>query len=130
MANDDLRAIHQVIEDAQTFQNDLEGFTQLLTHDAVIVNVAGRRVRGRDQIYTAMKQALETPLANVLTTTEVEDIRFLRPDAALASCTKYISDQRDERTAAVPEKGSLTFVLVKEQDRWLITSAQTTPIKS
>ena len=126
----DIRSIRRTISDAEAFQNDLEKFTELLTDDVVIVNIAGRRVIGKDTLYNAMKAALETPLANVLTTTEVEDIRFLRRDVALASCSKHISDRRAERTTPLDEKGSLTFTLVRGQDKWLIASAQTTPVSN
>ena len=126
----DIRSIRKVISDSETFQNDLEGFTQLPTEDVIIVNIAGRRVSGKDVFHNVMKASLKTPLAEVLTTTEVEDIRFLRPDVALASCVKHISDQRAGGTTALSEKGSLTFTLVREQGTWLIASAQTTPIST
>ncbi|MGH9210946.1 MAG: SgcJ/EcaC family oxidoreductase [Acidimicrobiales bacterium] len=126
----DLQAIRQVVADAETLQNDLDGFTGLLTEDVVIVNVAGRRVRGRDQLYAAMKAALATPLVDVLTKNEIEAIHFLRSDVAVAMCVKHVSDQRAEASTAVPDKGALTFVLVKEEGSWLIASAQTTPILS
>jgi uncharacterized protein (TIGR02246 family) len=104
----------------------------LLTQDVVIVNIAGRRVRGWDNLYKAYKKALETPLVDVRTTHEVEDVRFLRPDVALVSCVKQVFDEREasskEPNGSLPQQASLTFVLVKEQGRWLIASAQTTPM--
>lgn len=79
-----------------------------------------------------MRQALETPFARVYTKTEVLDVRFLRPDVALVSCIKHISDEREPsaRNAEAPlsKRGSQTFVLVKQQDGWRIALAQTTPI--
>ena len=126
----DIRSIWKVVADTETFQNDLEQFTALLAEDVVIVNIAGRRVVGKAALYNAMKAALETPLAKVFTTTNVEDIRFLSRDVALVSCIKHISDQRSERTARLSEKGSLTFALVRQQDTWLVASAQTTPINN
>lgn len=109
-------------------QNDVEGFAGLLTSDATIVNIAGRRVVGRDQIRAAMGQALATPLAQVITRHEIEDVRFVRPDVAVVACLKHVSDQRDERATALPQTGRLTVILVKEQGRWLVTSLQTTPL--
>ena len=124
-------AIQRLVADAERLQSDVDGFTGLLTDDAVIVNFGGRRVRGRDVIRRAMSAALETPLADVITTQEVEDIRFLRPDVALVECVKLIHDRRDPAdpaTTALADRGMLTFVVVEQQGEWRIASAQTTPV--
>lgn len=131
--NEDIRAIRRVVADADRFQSDPERFTRLLTPDVVLVNFGGRRVRGRDNLYEAMDQALQTPYADVLTKNELEQVDFLRPDVAVASCVKHISDERaassTEPHELLPDKGALSFVLVKEQGEWLIAVAQTTPIR-
>jgi uncharacterized protein (TIGR02246 family) len=78
-----------------------------------------------------MSAALETPLADVITTQEVEDIRFLRPDVALVECVKLIHDRRDPADPAITalaDRGMLTFVVVEQQGEWRIASAQTTPV--
>jgi uncharacterized protein (TIGR02246 family) len=132
----DLAAIRNLVADAEKLQNDLDGYMQLLTQDMAIVNIMGRRVRGWDNIYAAYKQALETPKADIHTSHEPEDVRFLRPDVALASIIKHVSDDRDASSQApdreadrrLPSQARLTFVLAKEDGRWLIASAQTTPI--
>jgi uncharacterized protein (TIGR02246 family) len=127
----DSAAIRRLVSDAETLQSDLEGYTRLLTDDVVIVNIAGRRVHGRDAIYQAMKAALATPLANVLTTHAIDSMVFLRPDVALVSCNKHVLDRREPSPGgddpAFPLNAKLTFVVVKEQGNWLIASAQTTP---
>jgi uncharacterized protein (TIGR02246 family) len=132
----DLAAIRDLVADAEKLQNDLDGYTQLLTRDVEIVNIMGRRVRGWDHIYAIYKQALVTPQADIHTSHELEDVRFLRLDVALASIIKHVSDDRDESSQAhdrgadraLPSQARLTFVLTKEDGRWLIASAQTTPI--
>jgi hypothetical protein len=52
------------------------------------------------------------------------NVRFLRPDVAVVSSVKHISDERDPGTrdsdAPVSERGSTTFVLVREGSDWLI----------
>jgi uncharacterized protein (TIGR02246 family) len=125
-------AIRAVVADAETRQSDAEGFSQLLTEDVALVNFGGRRVLGKDNVREAMRQSLKTPFADVYTKNEVVDVRFLRPDVAVVSCVKHISDKREpsekEDTAPLSEQGSLTFVLVKEQGSWLIALSQTTPI--
>lgn len=128
-------AIRHLVADAEQHQNDVDRFIPLHTIDVEIVNIAGRRVLGRDAFERAMKQALASPLQQVTTTTEIEDIRFLRPDVALVACTKRVSDGRDQALkdqpgAGLPAAGSLTYVVVEEPDGWRIASAQTTPVRT
>ncbi|MGA6164145.1 YybH family protein [Amycolatopsis magusensis] len=125
----DTEAIRQVIANAEKHQNDLEEFVALHTADALIVNIAGRRVLGRAAIREAMAQALATPLAKVLTKTEIVDIRFTTPDVALVSCVKQVFDEREE-SGGLPARGSLTYVVAREGDDWKIAFAQTTPVLS
>jgi uncharacterized protein (TIGR02246 family) len=130
MRDEDTAAIRATVADAVKYQSDTEPFVALHTADAIIVNIAGRRVLGRDRIHEAMAKALDSPLAQVLTTVEVEDIRFVTPDVAIVSCTKYVSDERDTslKASAVPGKGSLTYVMAKEDGAWRIAVAHTTPV--
>jgi uncharacterized protein (TIGR02246 family) len=123
----DTQSIEQVVVDAEQFQSDPEKFSQLLTSDVVLVNVAGIRLVGRDEVYRRMKSAMTTSLADIITKNEVGDITFLRPDVALMSGTKHIFAKSGD---ALTETGKarLTFVLVKNQDGWLIASIQNTPI--
>ena len=126
-------AIHRLVEAAERLQSDVDGFTALLTDDVVIVNFGGRRVRGRDAVRAAMEQALASPLADVTTTQQVDHLRFLRPDVALVECTKFVHDGRpvdavDGRRPGLADRGRLTFVVVEHDSRWLIASAQTTPV--
>jgi uncharacterized protein (TIGR02246 family) len=126
----DIAAIRQLVADAETFQSDTERFTNLLTPDFVIVNIAGIRLLGREPVRQAMAKALETHLANVLTRNELVDITFIRPDVAIVSCIKHISDKNEDAANGMPAKGSLTFVMTKEADGWRIALAQTTAIVS
>lgn len=132
----EITAIRQVVSDAQKHQNDPGQFIPLHTADTSIVNFMGRRVLGRDALHQAMNRALETPLANVITTAEIEDVRFVRPDVAIVASIKHVSDERgaslrdDPGTTLPSSSGWLTYVVVKEQDAWRIASAQTTPIRN
>lgn len=130
----DDHAVRGVVAETDRLQNDTEGFTRLLTEDVVIVNIAGRRVQGRDNVHAAMKQALESPLARVLTRLDVADVHFLRPDAATVDAVKHVTDGREPSPTGadvpLPERGRVTFVLVKESNAWLVASIQTTPIRT
>jgi uncharacterized protein (TIGR02246 family) len=128
MTPDDIAAIRAVVSEADRRQSDADGFGQLLAEDVALVNFGGRRVLGRDNLVDAMRQALQTPYAHVYMRNELVDVRFPRPDVAIVSCIKHISDERRNADAPLVERGSMTFVLVKERGSWLIALAQTTPI--
>ena len=123
----DITAIRDLIAAAERHQNDVEPFLALHTENAIIVNIAGIRLLGRDALREAMTRALSTRLANVLTTTEVLDIRFARPDVAIVSCVKHVRDENADASGSLPSAGSLTYVVVKQAEGWRIALAQTTP---
>ncbi|ASR39644.1 hypothetical protein BAY61_25120 [Prauserella marina] len=142
--DEDLAAIRELVVAAQREQNELEPFLALHTDDAAIVNLAGRRVLGKQAIRDAMGAALASPLAKVFTRAEIVDVRLVSADVALVSCRKYVSDERDVedieatgegpevagagKAGAMPTRASLTYVVVKTGDGWRIASAQTTPL--
>ena len=121
------RKIRRLVEGLQATQSDVEAFLALHTPDTVIVNFGGLRRLGRRDVRRAMEEALATPLAQVTTTAEVEDIRFLRPEVAIVSATKHISDKRDT-TETYASQGRLTYVVVEDQGEWRVALAQTTPV--
>jgi uncharacterized protein (TIGR02246 family) len=127
-----VEAVRRVVTDAQRLQNDVDGFTGLLTDDVAIVNFGGRRVQGRGAVRAAMEQALASPLADVTTTQEVHDVRFPRSDVAVVDCVKFVHDARDPATTEgeppLRDRGMLTFVLVEQPAGWRIAVAQTTPV--
>lgn len=127
-AQPEITAIQALVAEAQAKQFDLEPFLALHTDDLVVVNFGGRRVVGKDALRDAMSAALESPLAKVMTTTELHDIRLVRPDVAIISATKHVDDQRDADDAFA-SKGAMTYVVVKDPEAgWRIALAQTTPI--
>jgi uncharacterized protein (TIGR02246 family) len=125
-------AIRAIVAATDSHQDDADGFTRLLTEDVALVNMAGRRVLGREALHHAMSEALQTPMADVRTRNELVDVRFPRPGIAVASCIKHVSDEREpsekDPDGSWSGRGSLTLVLVEEQGDWRIALAQTTPI--
>ncbi len=127
----EIAAVEAIVAEAERLQYDADGYAALLTEDAAIVNFVGRRVAGREQIRTVMRQALASPLADVHTRYQLVDVRFPAPGVALANCVKHVSDERDAAAGGGElrsDRGNLTFALVKHDGRWLIALAQTTPI--
>lgn len=121
-----VRALVRTAHEAQLSAADL---VPLHHQQAVLVNVAGRRVIGRDAIQEAMVAALASPLQDVLTTTEVVDVRFPVPGLAVVSCVKTIDDRRPgAEPGALPLTGALTYVCARVDGEWSILLAQTTPI--
>jgi uncharacterized protein (TIGR02246 family) len=121
------REIRQLVERLQAAQSDVEPFLALHTQAAIIVNFGGRRVLGRGDLRRAMEAGLASPLAQVITTAEIDDIRYVRPDVAIVSCTKHVSDQRDT-TETFAAEGRLTYLTVEQDGAWRVALAQTTPV--
>lgn len=128
--DDEVKEIVDLVAAAVRHQSDPDPFLALHTDDVVIVNIAGRRVLGRDDLEAAMRGALASPLADVTTTVDIDDVRFLRPDVALVSCTKHVNDARAEPVDAMPPAGAMSYVAVNTGERWQIALAQTTPLRT
>ena len=124
----DILAIKQAIAATEKFQSDPDNFQQLLTEHATIVNVVGFRVTGRDEIAYIMHQALQTHMADIITRNELDRITFVRPDVAVVTGLKHIF-VRTAGVLAQDSKANQTFILVKEQERWLIAAIQSTLIQ-
>lgn len=122
-------AITKIIRRAEQAQNDVTALMSLHSDDAVIVNLAGRRIVGKKAFEQAMRAALGSSLAEVTTTVEISDITFVDHATAIASCVKSVHDNRDGVDAALPSRGALTYVLALRQDAWQIVLAQTTPMR-
>lgn len=122
--------IAELVAAAVRHQADVEPFLALHTDDVVIVNIAGRRVLGSETLEAAMRSALSSPLADVTTTVEVEDIRFLRRDIAIVSCTKHVRDARSDASDELPSAGAMSYIVVDDGDGWRIALAQTTPTRT
>ncbi|KQY88936.1 SgcJ/EcaC family oxidoreductase [Pelomonas sp. Root1444] len=122
--------IHQLVADAQKYQFDVAELMKLHVDDAVIVNMAGRRLFGKQAFEAAMSQALASPLQHVSTATVVDRVRFLTHDCALVSCTKTVHDHRavGDQSALPGRVGVMTYVVVRQGGGWAIASAQTTPL--
>ncbi|TQN31554.1 uncharacterized protein (TIGR02246 family) [Haloactinospora alba] len=128
----DQTAIRELVSQAQEWQNTPEHLLSLHTPDVVIVNLAGRRVLGREAYGEAMSAALASPLREVRTRVEVVDIRLLTRDTAVVSCVKTVHDGRSgtDGSEALPGAGALTYTVVRTGGAWRIALAQTTPIGS
>lgn len=122
--------IRRLVAAAQQHQFNVDELMQLHDDDAVVINMAGRRLFGRQAFREAMEQALSSSLQHVPTVTEIDRVHFVAPGCAVVSCTKTVHDQRPaaEKTTLPGSVCLMTYVLVQKQGRWVIASAQTTPV--
>ncbi|HET6295054.1 MAG TPA: SgcJ/EcaC family oxidoreductase [Kribbella sp.] len=126
---EDEQAIRDLVARADQAQSDAAVLPGLHTDQAVIVNIAGRRLLGQEAFIAAMTAALDSPLKDIHTSVEIIDIRGLTEDAALIICVKTVHDNRPEAdTTSLPATGALTYVAVRTSDGWRLALAQTTPI--
>ncbi|WP_405106557.1 SgcJ/EcaC family oxidoreductase [Micromonospora sp. NBC_01405] len=129
--NDDEKRIRELVARTQEAQIDPDVLPALHTSDLVLINLAGRRLFGRESFASAMAEALSSPLKDIRTVLEVNDIRFATPDVAIVSLTKTIHDERPEAedSSELPLAGIMTYVMTRRGDDWRIALAQTTPIR-
>ncbi|WDV33207.1 SgcJ/EcaC family oxidoreductase [Streptomyces sp. AD16] len=95
-------AVREVVADAGRCQSDPERFLPLHTPDVEIVNFGGRRVAGREALGVAMRAALASPLADVVTTVEIAGVRFLSEGVAVVAAVKRVHDARREPDGGGP----------------------------
>jgi uncharacterized protein (TIGR02246 family) len=127
---DDEKAVRDLVQQADQAQSDPILLPDLHTAEMVIVNIAGRRLFGREAFAEAMSAALGSGLKDVRTSVEIVDIRALTGDVVLVSCVKTVYDERpDAEPDALPASGALTYAAVRTSTGWRLALAQTTPIQ-
>ncbi|TCN38407.1 uncharacterized protein (TIGR02246 family) [Kribbella orskensis] len=129
LAVEDEAAIRELVAQADRAQSDAAVLPGLHLEQMAIVNIAGRRLLGREAFAEAMSAALASSLKDVQTSVEIVDIRVVATDVALVSCIKTVHDNRQDSEGALPLAGALTYVVVRTADGWRIGLAQTTPIQ-
>ena len=124
----DEREIRDLVQQAHDAQSDAVVLPALHDEAAVIVNIAGRRLFGRDDFASAMGAALASSLSDVTTTVEIVDVRPVTDDVAVVSSIKSVHDARAGQEGGLPDRGAFTYVVKRTGDAWRIALAQTTPI--
>ncbi|HET9001598.1 MAG TPA: SgcJ/EcaC family oxidoreductase [bacterium] len=122
-------------------RHDMDGLGALFTPDADFVNVTGRWWKGRQGIQTShafthatisqSSPGVDVP-AHAYGIFKVSnfhfdriDVRLIRPDVAIAhGAWTMVGDSRTTESRS----GTMTFVVTRDRDRWLIRAAQNTEI--
>jgi len=103
-----------------------ERFAAPFAEDSDYVIVYGTHAKGRAMIADGHQQIFDTIYAGSNNTFTVEDVRFFRPDVALAH-VHHVLRFHQEAGAQEAEARS-TWVLTKEDGRWSVAAFQNTAI--
>jgi uncharacterized protein (TIGR02246 family) len=126
---DDLAAITQVVatlEHAQ--QHELpDEFVGLFRRDAIWTTAGGRRLFGRDAIAEFTHRVLPGATAESTATYEIEHVLFIRPDVAAVK-VRQTAVSLDGVPLDGVNPGSPTYVMAREDGRWLLVAAQNTEV--
>lgn len=129
--SEDELAIQQVENRWQDAWNrhDMVALSSLFTDDADFVQVNGRRWIGPAEIRKNHTLVHEMMFKDSVWTNLKLDIRFLKPDVAIAHQTWGLrGDKNPDGTPRTPREGLFTQVFVKRAGHWLITAAHNTNI--
>ncbi|HEX6150688.1 SgcJ/EcaC family oxidoreductase [Nocardioides sp.] len=123
----DVQAITGVVATLQHAQQNesVDEFVSLFREDAIWTTGGGRFLDGRAQIEAFTRTVLPGAMAESTQTYEVVHVVFIRPDVAAVKVR-----QRYTTVDGVPiegaAEGSPTYVMAKEDGRWLLVVAQNT----
>lgn len=129
----DTQAVKRVI---RLFQDDFNDgrFNQAATYttsDWVHINPLGGVDRGRDSVLSVVRSVHQAFLKGVTITTEAMTLRFVHPNVAVADVVHTITDYTTPDGARHQNERQLkTYVVVKQNGRWLLTLDHNTIIQS
>ncbi|TLG18123.1 SgcJ/EcaC family oxidoreductase [Nocardia cyriacigeorgica] len=123
----DREAIEAIISTVETAYNtnDAELMVRDLAANAVVGNAVGVLQRGREAVLEASRAGLAGFLKDEYVRYEVTDIRFLRPDVAIAHKAARAVTAEGEPIDIDPAMIAL-YVLVKQDGRWWVAARQNT----
>jgi uncharacterized protein (TIGR02246 family) len=109
--------------------HDMNAMGMLVTQDADFVNVAGLHWKGRAQIVQEHAERHRTNLKLSHWTTHSVAIQMLTPDTALVHINWGMTGDTDfDGTPREPRDGIFSWVVVKQNSRWLIRAVQNTNV--
>ena len=127
MSQDDEAAIRRIVADVQIAFNTKDAvlMNEHFAADASVVTAMGKRITGIDALREAAEQGMAGTLQDQYVRYDVTDIRFLRPDVALAY-KHATATARDGEPLELDHSMVALYVLVKENGRWLVAARQNT----
>jgi uncharacterized protein (TIGR02246 family) len=110
-------------------EHDMTALANLFTTDADFINVVGMWWRGRDAIREAHEQTHKTIFKASHLVLDSARVKFLAPDIAVAHMTWTLTGHLSpDGQPGSPRRGILTFVAQRQEQGWLVQSAQNTDI--
>jgi uncharacterized protein (TIGR02246 family) len=123
---DAIKAVIAATTDAFN-RHDAKAWVKFCTPDAQLVTVRGESMRGVAEIEKGLTRIFETRGRKVMLKTLNVEVRFIRPDVALAHVTNELSGLVSPDGQTRPSHQELSIrVLVKNQGTWLITAFHNT----
>lgn len=104
-----------------------QAFAAPFAEDSDYVVVDGRHIKGRPANAEGHQFIFDTIYRGSTNSMEVEDVRFIRPDVAIAHVRHHLRFSRDGQPAEGHARS--TWVLTKDQGQWAIAAFQNTPIQ-
>lgn len=122
----DEAAIRENVKQMESGWNTKSGalFAKPFAEDADYVVINGMYIKGRKTIETGHQQIFDTIYKDTTVTLNVKQIRFLRPDVAVA----HVNAHRAGPTKELTGDAFLTLVLTKEKQGWTIAAFQNTQV--
>lgn len=123
----DESAIKQVIADIETAfnTNDPDLLVEHFAQNGTAVNAVGVELAGREALLESSRKGLSGLLNQEYARYEVSDVRFVRPDVAVAYKKAWATTPEGE-PLAIDHAMVALYVLVKEGGRWWIVARQNT----
>lgn len=131
----------------QTYANDEAEITQVLTHfttawnkhgakafshvftdDADLTNVRGQSYHGKSEIETHHQPIFSTRFKDSFLKIGETKIRIIKPDIVALDALWEMSGIKNADGNGISEKGLMSFVLTKNNDRWLIQISHNMPL--
>jgi uncharacterized protein (TIGR02246 family) len=126
---EDVQAIKKIIlqmTDGMN-KNDAKEIADVYTPDGDLITILGQWLRGRPEIERVMGAVFQGSLRKIDTKTLDLEIRFIRPDVALAYVTNEITGATDPKGQPYPPQRELSIrVFVKDSGVWQVAAFHNT----
>ena len=123
--SEDEAAIRSVITQmTENFnKHDAKAMASVFTIDGDLVNAYGTRLNSQPTIEAGLAQMLRSIVPTATLKTVDVEVRFIRPDVAIAHVTNELSDQANPGERPVPQHHELSIrVFAKETGVWRVAA--------
>ena len=128
----DQQAIKSIARQWQETWNrhDMKALAALLTEDVDLITVGGAWLRGRKEFEEDHTKGHETIFKGSVLTVNNTEVKFIRPDVAVAHAEWSIKfGESTDGALRQPQQGIFTWVLKKGKGTWSIIAAQNTIVR-